>query len=92
MYTNEGMLGLFKGNGATILKIAPFSAAEFYFYELFKNKLYPGKTRNELSFGQKIIAGGLTGMTAQTITYPLDLLKTYLTINIENNTRVSMWD
>lgn len=30
-------------------------------------------------------------MTSQTLTYPLDLLKTYLTINIENNTRLSMW-
>ena len=64
MYANEGMLGFFKGNGATVLKIAPFSAAEFYFYEVYKTFLYPGKTRNELGFGQKIIAGGLTGITA----------------------------
>jgi solute carrier family 25 phosphate transporter 23/24/25/41 len=92
MYAMEGWLGFFKGNGATVLKIAPFSAAEFYFYEVYKNALFPGKTRNELSYGQKLIAGGLTGMTSQTLTYPLDLLKTYLTINIENNTRVSMWE
>jgi solute carrier family 25 protein 16 len=92
MYTHEGMLGLFKGNGATILKIAPFSAAEFYYYEVYKNMFFPGKTRNELKFWEKLIAGGVTGMTAQTITYPLDLLKTYLTINIENNTRISMWE
>jgi hypothetical protein len=44
------MRGFFKGNGATILKIAPFSAFEFYFYEIFKTSLFPGKTRNELSF------------------------------------------
>ena len=43
MYTLEGYLGFFKGNGATVLKIAPFSAAEFYFYEVFKTGLYPGK-------------------------------------------------
>lgn len=85
------MLGFFKGNGATVLKIAPFSAAEFYFYEVFKSGLFPGKTRNELSYGEKLISGGLTGIVSQTMTYPLDLLKTYLTINIENNTRISMW-
>lgn len=51
MYKLEGYLGFFKGNGATVLKIAPFSAAEFYFYEVYKNKLYPGKSRNELSYG-----------------------------------------
>ena len=41
MYKTEGMYGFFKGNGATVMKIAPFSALEFYFYEIFKNKLYP---------------------------------------------------
>jgi len=41
MYKTEGMLGYFKGNGATVMKIAPFSAFEFYFYEIFKTNLYP---------------------------------------------------
>merc|ERR1712086_1188141 len=27
----------------TVLKIAPFSAAEFYFYEVYKQNLFPGK-------------------------------------------------
>ena len=45
MYTTEGFRGFFKGNGATVAKIAPFSAFEFYFYEVFKNNLYPGKTK-----------------------------------------------
>ena len=43
MYKTEGFVGFFKGNGATVAKIAPFSAFEFYFYEVFKNNLYPGK-------------------------------------------------
>lgn len=41
MYKSEGMYGFFKGNGATVCKIAPFSAFEFYFYEIFKTNLYP---------------------------------------------------
>jgi len=64
MWANEGMLGFFKGNGATVLKIAPFSAIEFYFYEVYKSNLFPGKDRSTLTFGEKIVAGGLTGMTA----------------------------
>ena len=50
MFKTEGMLGYFKGNGATVLKIFPFSALEFYFYELFKNNLYAGKSKNELTY------------------------------------------
>ncbi len=44
MYKTEGVVGLFKGNGITCLKIVPFSALEFYFYEVFKNNLYPNKS------------------------------------------------
>ena len=84
MYTLEGVRGYFKGNGATVVKIAPFSALEFFCYELYKNNFYPGKSRNELGVGAKLFCGGLTGMTAQFFTYPVDLVKTYLTINVEN--------
>jgi Mitochondrial carrier protein len=36
MYKIEGMRGFFKGNGTTAVKIAPFSAFEFYFYNSLK--------------------------------------------------------
>jgi solute carrier family 25 phosphate transporter 23/24/25/41 len=90
MYKTEGWLGGFKGNGLTVMKIAPFSAIEFYGYEVYKTKIFPGKEKNQLTFMDKILCGGLTGMTAQVLTYPLDLLKTYMTINIENSLRISM--
>ena len=50
MYKSEGMYGFFKGNGATVMKIAPFSAFEFYFYEIFKSNLYPSIPNNKLSY------------------------------------------
>jgi solute carrier family 25 phosphate transporter 23/24/25/41 len=37
MYKEEGWRGFFKGNGVNIVKIAPFSALEFFFYEFFKH-------------------------------------------------------
>ena len=93
MYKLEGMVGFFKGNGATVAKIAPFSAFEFYFYEVFKTNLYPGVPKNKLSYMQKLYCGGLTGMAASTLTYPMDLIKTYLTVNQEvNHLRISMLD
>ena len=46
MLKTEGVMGMFKGNGMTVAKITPFSAAEFYFYEVYKNNLYPGKEKN----------------------------------------------
>jgi solute carrier family 25 phosphate transporter 23/24/25/41 len=90
MFKSEGFRGFFKGNGATVAKIAPFSAFEFYFYALFKNNLFPGVEKTKLSNWQKLVAGGLTGACAQFLVYPMDLVKTYLTVNIESNTKVTM--
>ena len=90
MFATEGMRGFFKGNGATVAKIAPFSAFEFYFYALFKNNLFPNVEKAKLSNMQKLVAGGLTGACAQFLVYPMDLVKTYLTVNVESNTKVTM--
>ena len=90
MYNTEGVLGFFKGNGITCLKIIPFSALEFYFYEVFKNNLYPNKSIDKLTYFDKLVSGGLTGIAASTLTYPTDIVKTYLTINLDNAHRMSM--
>ena len=90
MHKSEGMRGFFKGNGATVAKIAPFSALEFYYYEIFKNNLYPGVSKKDLRFHQSILCGGITGVVASTLTYPMDLVKTYLTINESKDVKISM--
>ena len=41
MWTHEGFYGLFKGNGVNVVRIAPFSAFEFFFYEFYKRLLTP---------------------------------------------------
>ena len=79
MWKHEGMYGFFKGNGVNVLRIAPFSAFEFYFYELYKHKVFGG---NQTSIRDKFICGGMTGMTASFLTYPLDLIRTKLSINV----------
>ena len=84
-------MGFFKGNGMTVLKIAPFSAIEFYAYEVYKSNLFPGLEKHQLTHWQKLVAGALTGITAQSLTYPLDLLKTYATINMEAGQRINIY-
>ena len=36
MWRNEGLYGFFKGNGVNVARIAPFSAFEFFFYDVYK--------------------------------------------------------
>lgn len=81
MAKNEGMYGFFKGNGVNVLRIAPFSAFEFFFYDTYKNKLFGGDSATP---AKKLLCGGLTGMTASTLTYPLDLIRTKLSIIVDD--------
>ena len=37
MYQKEGIYGFFKGNWSNCVKIMPFTAVEFYFYDFYKN-------------------------------------------------------
>ena len=41
-------------------------------------------------FIQKLVSGTLSGVNASILTYPFDLVKTYLTINVYNGNRLSM--
>lgn len=77
MWRNEGVYGFFKGNGVNVARIAPFSAFEFFFYDVYKRQLFQGESSGSFA---KLICGGLTGMTASTLTYPLDLIRTKLSI------------
>ena len=85
------MYGFFKGNGVNVVRIAPFSAFEFFFYEFYKNTLFDNSGGNVGNL-QKLVCGGLTGMTASTLTYPLDLIRTKLSINVADSTvKPSIW-
>ena len=51
MYAKEGIkAGLFRGNGVNIMIQAPFTALEFYFYEVYTNNLFQSKRKEDLSF------------------------------------------
>ena len=71
---------MFRGNGWNLAIIGPFSACEFYFYDVYNNNLFPGRQKNDLFLQEKLMCGGLTGMTAMLITYPLEVLKTRATL------------
>ena len=49
--------------------------------KLYKNNLFGVQRREDLSFVQKFVSGGLAGMTAACIVYPMDVTKTHLTIS-----------
>jgi len=75
---DEGFLALYRGNGANVLRVVPVYALKFTFNDTFKDMVRtPGE---DLSFVQLICAGTLAGLFQTFVTYPLETVRTRLTI------------
>ncbi|KAK9168304.1 hypothetical protein Syun_000444 [Stephania yunnanensis] len=80
----EGFKAFWKGNLVTIAHRLPYSSVSFYAYERYKNLLQsvPGLESHRESIGAdvcvRLLGGGFAGITAASVTYPLDLVRTRL--------------
>lgn len=90
LFQAEGIKGFFKGNGANCLKVAPTRGVQFFAFERFKAMLVDLKRKNAggddvegeiaLSPVERLIAGGFAGMVASSMVYPIEVVKTMLTM------------
>ncbi|KAF8397389.1 hypothetical protein HHK36_016302 [Tetracentron sinense] len=80
----EGFRAFWRGNLVTIAHRLPYSSVSFYAYERYKNLLQsiPGLESHGENLSAdlcvRLVGGGLAGITAASITYPLDLVRTRL--------------
>jgi len=75
---NEGILGLWAGNGANLLRVFPAKAVVFSSNDYYKKKLriLSGTEAGQaLPNSLEFLGGGMAGMTATLVTYPLDLAR-----------------
>ena len=79
MWTDEGWRGLMRGNGTNCIRIVPYSAVQFGSFNIYKRfaEPYPGADIDPL---RRLICGGCAGITSVTFTYPLDIVRTRLSI------------
>ena len=76
---NEGILGLWAGNGANLLRVFPSKAIVFSSNDVYKQFLLRASGRTELNGPLSFLAGGMSGMSATALTYPLDLARGRIT-------------
>lgn len=76
----EGIGGLYKGNGANVLRVIPVYALKFAFNDTFK-ALVGGKDADTMGFSQLMLSGSLAGLNQQLITYPLEVIRTRLSLS-----------
>lgn len=89
IYRNEGFLGYYKGNGAMMVRIFPYAAIQFMSYEQYKRLLRPYFNRN--SHSSNLLAGSMTGVTAVTFTYPLDMVRARMAYQVHERRYRSIW-
>ncbi|XP_029286453.1 calcium-binding mitochondrial carrier protein SCaMC-1-like isoform X2 [Cottoperca gobio] len=80
MVKEGGLRSLWRGNGINVLKIAPETAIKFTAYEQIKNVMRSRNETRNLRIHERFVAGSLAGATAQTAIYPMEVLKTRLTL------------
>lgn len=86
MFKNESIAGLYKGNGAQAIRIFPYSAIQFFSFDIYKRDIFGPMLNSQAGQAnhlQKLLAGGAAGGTAVVLTYPLDLVRARLTFQVK---------
>lgn len=102
IYREEGYKGLFRGNGINCIRIVPYTAIQYAVFENLKNYVTNGE-RN-LTTTEKLLCGMIGGLASVAGTYPMDLVKTRLSVltarslkgvnssdSVKSKVNLSMW-
>lgn len=75
-----GLVGLYKGAAACLLRDVPFSAIYFPAYNHLKKDYFGEGPTKQLNIGQLLSAGAIAGIPAAYLTTPSDVIKTRLQV------------
>lgn len=76
IWCEAGLSGFWRGHGATLLRVCPSAAITYTCYPRYEAMLRKKfDTTNTNTHFHRFLAGACSGMTATTLTYPLDLLR-----------------
>ena len=79
---NEGLRGLWKGNLANSIRIFPQNAINYATYSYAKDHIFSNVTNNKL---KHFASGSFGGMVAMISIYPLENIRTRLSLQVKNS-------
>ncbi|PWA34058.1 substrate carrier protein [Artemisia annua] len=86
----EGLIGFYRGNGASVARIVPYAALHYMAYEQYRRQIndnFPGMGTGPVV---DLLAGSLSGGTAVLFTYPLDLVRTKLAYQVVDTPKLNI--
>ena len=78
----EGLRHMWKGNGANCLRVFPQFAINYSVYSKCKNDIFNKVENNET---KNFISGGVAGMVAMVVIYPLETIRTRLSLQMNRS-------
>ncbi|KAG5018640.1 hypothetical protein AAZX31_06G066700 [Glycine max] len=77
----DGWKGLFRGNFVNVIRVAPSKAIELFAFDTVNKNLSPKPgEQSKIPIPASLIAGACAGVSSTICTYPLELVKTRLTV------------
>lgn len=86
----EGIMGFYRGNGASVARIVPYAALHYMAYEEYRRWIilgFPDVGRGPVL---DLVAGSIAGGTAVLFTYPLDLVRTKLAYQVVSKPKMNI--
>jgi solute carrier family 25 protein 42 len=78
---NEGFNALFRGMSITLFGIVPYAGLSFGTFETMKMMFLKREKKEKLSSFERLVSGAAAGFIAQTITYPIDVVRRRLQVS-----------
>lgn len=76
----EGVARFWRGNLTNCIRVVPHAAIQFVAYERYKNML---QSEGEMTVATRLLSGAFSGMTAATVTHPMDVVRIRLQTQIQ---------
>jgi solute carrier family 25 protein 42 len=75
VYRDRGIHALYRGLNPTLLGILPYAGISFSSFETLKREVKSFKHGNDITTVERLGCGALAGFLAQSLTYPLDIVR-----------------
>ena len=90
-YSRLGILSLWRGNSATLMRVVPSAAINYTAHEQLKRLLHVETFEEKRKHPHRsFVAGSLAGVVSTTVTYPLDLVRARMAVVSDGRNTISL--